>query len=213
MKKNIIILTKSIKHGGFCVAGIDTANGEWIRLISSNVNNEHAVSYEDMIYEDGREVEVLDVVEVDIISACPSRIQPENYLYNENVKWKKIRMSDIDEVIDIHGIDEPRFVFGNSDAKLTDENVNLAGQSLLLLEVERPQYFIKTFPDGKKVQLNFVYNGQVYRYIKVTQQDIHNYFLNQPDGAYNARTNFFVFSLTDKYELSGKYYKVMAQAL
>ena len=61
---------------------------------------------------------------------------------------------------------------------MTDENVNLAGQSLLLLEVERPQYFIKTFPDGKKVQLNFVYNGQVYRYIKVTQQDIHNYFLS-----------------------------------
>ena len=29
MKKNIIILTKSIKHGGFCVAGIDTDNGEW----------------------------------------------------------------------------------------------------------------------------------------------------------------------------------------
>ena len=30
MKKNIIILTKSIKHGDFCVAGIDTDNGEWI---------------------------------------------------------------------------------------------------------------------------------------------------------------------------------------
>lgn len=48
MKKNIIILTKSIKHGGFCVAGIDTDNGEWIRLISSDANSEHAVPYQDM---------------------------------------------------------------------------------------------------------------------------------------------------------------------
>lgn len=35
----------------------------------------------------------------------------------------------------------------------------------------------------------------------------------EADGIYNADTNLFVFSLTDKYELSGKYYKVMAQAL
>lgn len=49
MKKNIIILTKSIKHGGFCVAGIDTDNGEWIRLISSDANSEHAVPYQDMV--------------------------------------------------------------------------------------------------------------------------------------------------------------------
>lgn len=53
----------------------------------------------------------------------------------------------------------------------------------------------------------------MYRYLKVTQQDIYNYYMNQPDGIYNADTNLFVFSLTDKYELSGKYYKVMAQAL
>lgn len=213
MKKNIIILTKSIKHGGFCVAGIDTDNGEWIRLISSDANSEHAVPYQDMVCEDGNEVEVLDLVEVDIISACPSRVQPENYLYNENVKWKRIRTSNINEVIDIHGIDNPQYVFGNSDAKLTDDNIHLARRSLLLLEVENPMYFIKTFPNGKKVQLNFTYNGYMYRYLKVTQQDIYNYYMNQPDGIYNADTNLFVFSLTDKYELSGKYYKVMAQAL
>ena len=89
----------------------------------------------------------------------------------------------------------------------------MARKSLLLLEVENPTYFIKTFPNGKKVQLNFTYNGYMYRYLKVTQQDIYNYYMNQPDGIYNADTNLFVFSLTDKYELSGKYYKVMAQAL
>lgn len=166
-----------------------------------------------MVCEDGNEVEVLDLVEVDIISACPSRVQPENYLYNENVKWKRIRTSNINEVIDIHGIDNPQYVFGNSDVKLTDDNIHLARRSLLLLEVENPTYFIKTFPNGKKVQLNFTYNGYMYRYLKVTQQDIYNYYMNQPDGIYNADTNLFVFSLTDKYELSGKYYKVMAQAL
>lgn len=36
MEKKIIILTKSKKHSGYCVAGIDYETGEWIRLVSSD---------------------------------------------------------------------------------------------------------------------------------------------------------------------------------
>lgn len=93
MKKNIIILTKSIKHGGFCVAGIDTDNGEWIRLISSDANSEHAVPYQDMVCEDGNEVEVLDLVEVDIISACPSRFNPKTICIMKMLSGKELEQA------------------------------------------------------------------------------------------------------------------------
>ena len=36
MIKQICILTKSYKHGGYCVAGIDVNNNEWIRLVNSD---------------------------------------------------------------------------------------------------------------------------------------------------------------------------------
>lgn len=33
MEKEIIILTKSAKYGGLCVAGVDFKTGEWVRLV------------------------------------------------------------------------------------------------------------------------------------------------------------------------------------
>lgn len=43
MEKKIIILTKSKKHSGYCVAGIDYETGEWIRLVSSDLETEGAL--------------------------------------------------------------------------------------------------------------------------------------------------------------------------
>ena len=33
MKKDIIVLTKSDKRAGYCVAGIDRLTGEWVRIV------------------------------------------------------------------------------------------------------------------------------------------------------------------------------------
>ncbi|MCM1307363.1 MAG: hypothetical protein NC223_02055 [Butyrivibrio sp.] len=213
MKKEIIILTKSVKHGGFCVAGLDRSSGEWVRLVSGNEANEHSVSQRDMCYENGYEIEIFDIVEVDIIKHYPSNVQKENYLYNENATWKKKGVSNLQEVVNLHGYDTPKFIFGNEDIKLTDENISLTNKSLLLVHIENAQYFIKTFPEGKKIQLNFRYNGTRYSYIRVTQKDLLQFFSDKTDGFYDANEEVFVFSLTDKYEKTGKYYKVMAQAL
>jgi hypothetical protein len=60
MYKEIIVLAKSPKRGEYCIAGIDTFSGEWIRPISSNINNEGSVPVEDITYNDGKQIEVLD---------------------------------------------------------------------------------------------------------------------------------------------------------
>lgn len=64
MKKNIIILTKSDKRAGYCVAGIDEMTGEWIRIVSSNEATEHAVPLEDMVCDNGELIDIYDVVEI-----------------------------------------------------------------------------------------------------------------------------------------------------
>lgn len=102
MKKEIIILTKSDKRAGYCVAGIDKKTGEWIRVISSNNATEHAVPGADLICDDGKEVDIYDIVEIEFIRVAPTNVQPENYLYNEKVQWKKKGKSNLDEVLRIH---------------------------------------------------------------------------------------------------------------
>ena len=53
MEKTIIILTKSKKHSGYCVAGIDFETGEWIRLVSSDIETEGAVPNETLQLSNG----------------------------------------------------------------------------------------------------------------------------------------------------------------
>lgn len=38
-KVQMILMTKSYKHGKYCVTGFDLENGEWIRLVSSKTHD------------------------------------------------------------------------------------------------------------------------------------------------------------------------------
>lgn len=212
MKKEIIILTKSDKRAGYCIAGIDKKTGEWIRVISSNDSTEHAVPGADLVCDDGREVDIYDIVEIEFIKAAPTNVQPENYLYNEKVQWKKKGKSNLDEILRIHGYDNFDYVFGNIQNRLEGNEVYLAESSLLLLKVDNPRYNVKRFPERTLFQMNFSYKKREYSFFKITQKDLKEKYSAKSEGWYSAGTDTFVFSLTDKYK-DGRYYKVVAQAL
>lgn len=213
MKKKIIILTKSIKHTGYCVAGIDYDTGKWIRLISSDKETEGAVPEQFLYYSDGSMLDVYDVIECELRQPCPTVVQPENWLYNEDVAWKKIGVSCLEHVLEIHGYDRPEYVFYDSQVSLAN-NWNFKGEgSLCLLNVEDAYVWVKTFDGKQTVSLNFTYNGYVYKYMRISQMDIKDYYSNKSDGAYPIYADSIVFSLTDRYYYNGKYYKVVAQIL
>ena len=48
----MVVLTKSAKNGGHCVAGIDVDTGNWVRLVSNDLNTHGALSDQDMQYQD-----------------------------------------------------------------------------------------------------------------------------------------------------------------
>lgn len=213
MRKRIIVLTKSNKHTGHCIAGIDYETGEWIRLLSDNHKTEGAVPAEQLIYQDGSRLQIYDIIECELIKPIPTMVQPENWLYDVNVSWKKIGVSDKEEVIELHGFDAPEYVFENTEKSLGANTYFTGKPSLLLLEVTQAYYAIQSFSERTLVQLNFVYNNRRYSFFKITQREIKNEYSQKPTGNYRiSQPCVAVFSLTDQYK-DGKYYKVVAQIL
>lgn len=210
--KEIVVLTKSKKKGGYCVAGIDTTSGKWIRPISNNAVDEGAVPISDILYNDGSKMNIFDKVQIEFISESPTLAQPENWVYNPETKWKRKGTSSLYEVINFRGYDKPDMVFCNYEKEVNESNLDGKG-SLLLLSVINSSIFIKTFNDGhRRLQLNFTYNNANYRYFKISDEVINNRFLNYPDGVYDSRDKLSaVFSLTGKYDITNKYYKMVAQ--
>lgn len=212
MEKKIIILTKSKKHSGYCVAGIDYETGEWIRLVSSDSETEGAVPWEDLQYSNGETLEVYDIIMCRLLRKCGTIVQPENCLYDETMKWEKVGKSNFDEVIKIHGYDSVDYVFENEDTKLPADWRFSGNPSLCLLKIKDASIWVKTFED-KKISLNFTYDDIQYKYMSISQIDLLNYYKNKSDNPYPLGTVTVVFSLTDKYYWNGKYYKVVAQIL
>lgn len=212
MYKEIIIMTKSSKRGEYCISGIDTTTGNWIRPISNNIFNEGSVPLKDIIYSDGTEVQILDRVRIEMISHAPTKVQPENYIYNGNKKWVKTGSWTLEEVVEFRGYDDAENVFYNNKKDLLENELGEQG-SLLFVELKNAYIFIKTFDDGnKKIQLNFEYNNKDYRYFKISDLLILDKFCNREDGIYYRIDNLqAVISLTDKYHLTNKYYKMVAQ--
>ena len=213
MKKRIIILTKSIKHTGYCVAGIDCDTGEWIRLVSSDMETEGAVPKYFLYYSDGSMLDIYDIIECELKQPCPTNVQPENWLYDENVSWKKIGKSSLEHVLGIHGYDRPEYVFYDSQVSLPENWKFKGGGSICILNIEKACIWVKTFDGKQTVSLNFTYNGYFYKYMRISQTDIKDYYSNKSDGEYPIYANAIVFSLTDRYYYNGKYYKVVAQIL
>ena len=87
---DVVILTKSSKNGGYCVAGIDVNNSKWVRLVSSDIESHGALFNQDMQYRNNTFCNLLDVVRVPVLRKDPSEHQPENILIDEEEYWEKL---------------------------------------------------------------------------------------------------------------------------
>jgi hypothetical protein len=76
LRKTIVCLANSYKHGGRCVAGIGT-DGAWIRLCGSSPDG--ALQPPEYALDDGSEPRLLDLIEVELHRALPSASHPEDW--------------------------------------------------------------------------------------------------------------------------------------
>jgi len=110
MKKEIVILAKSVKHGQNCIVGREIIRnglklqlGPWIRPVSDH--DEGAVSAREILLEGGGLPQFLDIIEIGVKENVNNPTQPENWLI-EKKKWKKTGRIGVKSVFN-HFIENP----------------------------------------------------------------------------------------------------------
>lgn len=205
-QRDIMILTKSSKHHDYCVAGIDCVTGKFVRLMSHNDDKEGALSEEHMHYDNDADAQILDIARVKTVKNTPTKIQPENVLIDENDKWEKIATVPLQEAFKYLNNDV-EYIFCNNKPHLTKEEAESCNCSLIFVQVQNAcVYTIDDIRDRKKTKMSFVFNGEEYKDIAVTDPDYRD------KNEKLVRANI-VFSLPDGdwSEEHGKYCKFAAK--
>lgn len=203
-KIRMVVLTKSSKYGKNCVAGINLASGGWVRLVTNDESSHGAVSDEDLVCEDGKSVQVLDVIDAPILEACNTEIQPENVLLDLDTYIDIVGKMTIEEVLSIHPLEARDNILGNIYSYITEARVGSVGYSLTIVEVDDLEIVQEENLDGKiKTKVNFKYNDTQYEDISVTDKDFYSV-----ENGTQYDNAILVVSIGTPY--NGKYYKFVS---
>lgn len=207
MEREVAILTKSSKFGGYCVAGVDLSTGEWVRFVSNDAQTHGALSRRDITYEDRNICNPLDVVLVDVVGAAPLAHQPENYLIDSREYWKKTGECTLSDVLGVHPAEVRPYLYGNPSPFVDGEEIDNIGYSLTLVRVSSLtiSQTINIY-NKPKTKASFVYNGKWYNEMSVTDTD----FYSVPNGTRFADA-YLVISLPDTPFPEDCYYKFVAR--
>lgn len=169
-KIDIVILTKSSKNSGYCVAGIEVNSSKWVRLVSSDIQSHGALFDRNMQYRDRTYCNILDVVRIPVLRKDPSKHQPENILIDEEKTWDKIREMSIFELLELHPPETHCVLLGNRYPYITEKRVDMVGHSLILVKVSN---LIISHPRERATKARFRYGGVTYENMSVTDQDFY----------------------------------------
>lgn len=171
MIKQICILTKSYKHGGYCVAGIDINTKEWIRIVNSDNPNSDEIRKEQMIL--GRKsIKCLDVIEYDFIKNIPNNCQVENWLLNTSVKPRFIKSLTMEQFVSLIKIDKDNYFIFNKENLLNVDEIGNINRSLYIFHVKDLKIEVATYESYGEIRFrykcSFKYNDNQYNNISLT---------------------------------------------
>lgn len=143
IKKTIVVLAKSIKHGKYCVAGKDINSNEWIRPVSNingaELSEQQCKCTNDQWKGQGKSPyhsNVLKKIEIEFLQHAPLLNQPENYVVSDMVWQHKynIKVHEIQSYLD-----NPETLWGDDSRisfTLIENNTVSIQQSLYLVKVD-----------------------------------------------------------------------------
>lgn len=213
MEKNIVILSKSKKYNNYCVAGKDIETGEWIRLISQNNDIHNAIESQDLIYENGLEAQILDIVRVqvkDVDERFKNKYQPENYILNNEYYLEYINyleMYNLEEFIDYSDT-----IFFNKYKCISDNELKDLSyvNSLLLLKVSILKVKIKKNA-RRRLVANIKYNGVWYNDITITDMKFTEKYYDEILPSDNGKNFYNIKIVVSLGELfNNNHYKLIA---
>jgi hypothetical protein len=79
MRKTLVCLANSYKHGGRCVAGVCVETGHWYRL-RGHADDGSLAPAEYALADGAGDVRLMDVIEVELHYALPSDCHPEDWV-------------------------------------------------------------------------------------------------------------------------------------
>lgn len=202
--REVLILTKSAKHGEYCVAGIDLQTRQWIRLVSSDESTMYALSRDMVLYPNGHECQILDIAKVSIIKSEPLEIQRENVLIDENKYFECLGRCTVRHLYNY--LNNDLLAFGGSSSYINRERALSLGYSLRMYKVKNPTLSEHENNQGKiRRKISFEYNGMQYENWSMTD---YQYF-KCPVGRLADEAIIIVSIPEDDYY--GHYYKFVAK--
>lgn len=216
--KRIVCLANSRKRGGRCVAGKelrpDGRAGGWLRPVSARDDEE--VSPRERCYADGGDPQVLDVIDVPLLSPRPKTYQRENWLLDPNHRWAKVGQATWNDLRSMTDRDEPLWINGHSTRVGQNDRIPLAetaaiSNSLRLIKVEALTVTVsepsRPSADFPMLRGSFNYLGDEYRF-RITDPESESGSLNLSYGDYSVGERYLVVSLGEPFE--GHAYKLIA---
>jgi hypothetical protein len=215
--KTIVCLAHSIKTGGYCVAGKELREkgyGSWVRPVSARASAE--VSADECTCEDGKQPQLLDIIEIPLANEAPDRHQTENHVISAG-KWKRtgtISWEDLNALVDKTAplwIDGQHTYSGVNDCVTAKEAESLK-DSLVLVRPDKVT--IRVGMEGgiyqkRAVRAYFKHAGVDYA-LKVTDPVADDAFRAKKDGEFVLEDVFLCVSLTEPYEKDGRSHKLVA---
>lgn len=219
IRKKIALFGRSMKNQNYCAGGIDIETGKYIRPISDIPGLKEAVRRIDYRDERGNEFNDFDVVEIVFKDRMPTNpYQPENLIYDERHRWRKIGSLNLKQMIEYFNLDNPENIFYNNERSvepaLIERQINR--KSLLFTQIQNLSIKVERYNDYPKFYADFEYKGKRYRRFSVGDINTRKIFLDSDDGRrYPYKNNATVIlSLTNPYAYGSsepKCYKMLAQ--
>lgn len=152
---DLIVLAKSDKHNGYCVACINKF-GEFVRLVRDSEG--HAIEKEQCKFKK------LDFLTVDVTCA-PLEHQKENYILNKILNSSR-SMTSINNLMPL--LECSSFIFGDTNPWLDEKEINKPKSSFLFAEVTNLHIYEN---DEDKHKCDFIYNNYGYKGFSITDPE------------------------------------------
>lgn len=206
--KDILILAKSWKHGGFCIAGKEIETGNWIRPVSDNNETNGAITEEQarLTYDGATcapwRCQTLRKVRINFSQHAQNDYQPENYQI-DNTQWIQLYTEGVD--LNNYLDDAPLDIWGPNNT-LTHQEAIAANSSLYLLRVNNISFYMlnnDANDNRPRIRATFCYNQNEYDF-PVTDPE----YYRRNECPRNYSSGIFCISLGELYQ--EQHYKLIA---
>ena len=218
--RELVCLANSYKKPGRCLAGKHIQSSQWFRPVSAHETG--ALQPDQLCYEDGGRVQLLDILRLPIKCHQPEVGQPENYLIG-SAGWQKVgeyslvelpRLSDEPVSLWMDGCNWSRnniLMAGSKNDRvnyyelLTKDHVK---QSLYLIRPSKVSLNVSNRLGTLKVRAVFEYNEIDYD-LAVTDPEYLSIYKAHDEGSFPLSDNtYLTISLGGNYH--GYCYKLVA---